>query len=532
MKKTISYLLAAVLLAAAAPAPAPARAATSTRESLAYLFGGSTNTYISNVDKTKGNLTVVCPDYFELSASGALKLTRPIDAKLISEMHARGIRVTPFLSNQWDRALGRLALSKRVALADALVNQVVTHNLDGVDIDLENLNQDDRGALTDFMRILREKLPSDKTLTIAVAANPNDWKTGWQGSYDYAALAPLVDHVFMMTYDESYSGGPAGPVSSYGFVERSVQYALKHVPAEKLMIGLPFYGRYWRRGASSGGQALTLKNIEQIVSLYPSTVEYDSKTRSPHAIVTLSASNAASRTWGGRTLAAGTYDFWYENADSYQEKLSLVEKYDIRGVGSWALGQEPAWLWDYYSTWLSGMPFSDIRGTWAQEYIERFYFDGIAEGISESLFGPNEPITRADAVVMICRILGIAEAPQAPDIFYDMDNSHPSRGYVLAAAQAGLLAGYPDGSFRPDQHMSRAEVSVVVAKAFGITAPQRYVTSDFFDLYRAGYSWCFDAIMTLRHYGIISGYPDGSFRPKDTMTRAEAVRLFAAAMDA
>ena len=52
---------------------------------------------------------------------------------------------------------------------------------------------------------------------------------------------------------------------------------------------------------------------------------------------------------GGRTLEAGTYTFWYENEASLKEKLSLVNKYDIYGAGSWSLGQETADTWSYYS---------------------------------------------------------------------------------------------------------------------------------------------------------------------------------------
>lgn len=83
--------------------------------------------------------------------------------------------------------------------------------LDGVNVDIENVTEKQRTQYTELVRRLRESLPSDKEVSVAVAANPSGWNTGWHGSYDYAELGKYADHLFIMAYDEHYQGGaPAG----------------------------------------------------------------------------------------------------------------------------------------------------------------------------------------------------------------------------------------------------------------------------------------------------------------------------------
>ena len=137
-------------------------------------------------------------------------------------MHKRRIKVTPFLSNHWDQAFGRKALQNRHALAQQIANAVEKYNLDGVNVDIENVTHADRADYTDFVRILRSRLGRDKVLSVAVGANPRGLTTGWIGSYDYAALAAHSDYLMIMAYDEHYPGSAPGPVASADFVEKSI----------------------------------------------------------------------------------------------------------------------------------------------------------------------------------------------------------------------------------------------------------------------------------------------------------------------
>lgn len=156
-------------------------------------------------------------------------------------MHNQNIKVVPFISNHWNRELGRIALLNREKLAQEVVEAVKKYNLDGVNIDIENVTEADKENYTDFVRLIKSKLPLGKEVSVAVAANPRGFTTGWHGSYDYKSLAKHCDYLMIMAYDESYYGSKPGPVASKAFVENSIKYALGQVSPEKIVLGIPFW---------------------------------------------------------------------------------------------------------------------------------------------------------------------------------------------------------------------------------------------------------------------------------------------------
>lgn len=320
---------------------------------MSYLYFGNASTYISQVDRTQGNLNLVSPSYLDINADGSLKITSQFDAKFVSEMHKRNIKVVPFLSNHWDRTVGRAALANREILSTQIADFIIKNNLDGLQVDIENTTDIDRAAYTDLVRLLREKLPANKEVSVAVAANPNGWTKGWHGSYDYNELAKYSSYLMIMAYDESYEGSEEGPVASIGFVDRSIKYALNQgVPKEKIVLGVPFYGRYWKEGAASGGTGISNTRVDEMLAKYGGTVKFDEVSKSPKATITIKSGDPTT-TIAGKTLGTGTYHIWYENNDSIREKLRLVHKYGIKGTGSWSLGQENASMWQFYRTWMS-----------------------------------------------------------------------------------------------------------------------------------------------------------------------------------
>ncbi|GKU83005.1 glycosyl hydrolase family 18 protein [Niallia sp. NCCP-28] len=320
---------------------------------MSYLYFGNTKSYISEIDKTQGNLNLVSPSYFDINSDGSLKITNQFDASFVKEMHNRGIKVVPFLSNHWDRTLGRSALNNREKLTTQIAEFIKNNNLDGIQVDIENTTEIDRDSYTDLVKMLREKLPSDKEVSVAVAANPSGWTKGWQGSYDYKELAKYSSYLMLMAYDESFEGSPEGPVASYGWVERSIQYTLKQgISPDKIVLGIPFYGRYWKEGGASGGTGISNVRVDELLAKYGGTVTFDENTKSPKATITIKE-GAPLTTIAGKTFTPGTYHIWYENSDSIGAKFDLIHKYNLKGSGSWSLGQENTSIWQNYRTWMS-----------------------------------------------------------------------------------------------------------------------------------------------------------------------------------
>ena len=484
------------------------------RYAMSYVFFGSHSQQLEYISLSQGSLGVISPSYFNLDAQGNLENVT-ISADFIESVHQQGMKVVPFLSNHWDRSSGIGALENRQALAEELVQIIMTHHLDGINVDIENVSEQYRDAYTDLVRLLREKLPADREVSVAVAANPNGWNLGWHGSYDYEALGKIADHLFLMAYDEHYQGGPAGPVASLSFAERSIQYALERVPSEKIVLGLPFFGRIWSEDGSVSGLGVSCERAESIIARYGAEVTYDRAARSPKAEFTLT--EADQLVINGQKLKPGSYVIWYENSSSLKEKLALVDKYDLKGAGSWALGQETKDVWDYFSLWLNGKYFEDIAGHFASDAILSAAGQGYMVGVSHTVFAPEEAMTRAQAASVCARILDLSDQ-ESP---FSDTNGHWAEGQIGAMAKSGLISGYPDGTFQPDAEITREELTVLLYRVIG--AEYAGEVSSFPDVQPG--RWSYEEIASLAGKNVISGYPDGTFRPEEYLTRGEMAYL-------
>lgn len=324
------------------------------RYSMGYLYSGTDQQQIEYVNQTHNALDTVSPSYFDIEQDGSLKLNY-LSEYLIETMHAQNIKVVPFLSNHWSRTAGINALQDVETLSTQVADYVAQYNLDGVNVDIENVTHEQKDQYTQLVKLLREKIPQHKEVSVAVAANPNDWQTGWHGSYDYAALAQYADHLFIMAYDEHHEGGEAGPVAGIDFVERSVQYALTKTTSDKIVVGIPFYGRVWSLDSDRiVGKGISSKTILDILDNCEATITYDEQSQSVKAEFKITQASEKYTVGGDFVLQPGNYVVWFENERSYEAKLDLVEKYDLKGVGSWSLGQEDPSIWEHYDSWLNG----------------------------------------------------------------------------------------------------------------------------------------------------------------------------------
>ena len=326
------------------------------RVSLGFLYGSSDQTEL--VQRTNGAINQVSPTWFDISAKGNLVISSAVDEAFIQTMKENNVKITPFLSNHWSRSRGRAALKNSEKLAQQIVDAIMKYDLDGVNVDIENLTSKDRDDFSDFVNILRDKLPKDKMLTVSVAANPYGVDTGWQGSYDYEKLGEYADYLFVMAYDEHSQGGVCGPVASIDFVENSIKYALERVSKDKIVVGIPLYGRFWGGDGERDGEAVVIGDVPRLISRFKGIVEYDNEVKQPCVNFKI-AENAISTKVNGKELVPGEYTIWYEDKESITAKLDLVNEYDLLGAGVWALGQEKVEVWDYYYEELNRIPYKE-----------------------------------------------------------------------------------------------------------------------------------------------------------------------------
>ncbi|WP_341347023.1 S-layer homology domain-containing protein [Paenibacillus sp. FSL H3-0469] len=161
---------------------------------------------------------------------------------------------------------------------------------------------------------------------------------------------------------------------------------------------------------------------------------------------------------------------------------------------------------------------SDLSGNWAKNQISKWMDQGLIAGYPDGEFKPNNLVTRAELTVLINRAFGFTETKKAN--FSDISSSKWYYSSILQANAAGYIQGYEDGTFKPDQKINRQELAVIISKLLKLTASA--AAPEFGDMAKSA-DWSKGAIGAVSEQGIMTGSGDGNFRPLAYATRAETV---------
>ncbi|WP_198592161.1 S-layer homology domain-containing protein [Kyrpidia spormannii] len=170
-----------------------------------------------------------------------------------------------------------------------------------------------------------------------------------------------------------------------------------------------------------------------------------------------------------------------------------------------------------------GPDFTDIKGHWAEALI-REAARGWVTGFPDGTFRPDQPVTRGEFAVMAMKAFGWAptEGPSLP--YLDRDGIPDwARDAVAAGTVLGVLKGYDDGYFRPDRLISRAELGVIIAKAAGLPVMAGAHTTFADD--SAIPEWARRFVAVAQEAGLLVGRGDNQFEPEGLTTRAETVAV-------
>ena len=173
--------------------------------------------------------------------------------------------------------------------------------------------------------------------------------------------------------------------------------------------------------------------------------------------------------------------------------------------------------------------FADVTAShWAYDYVEYLARRGVVNGKSPSLFGPNDPVTRAEFVTMLARLSGAA-LPAYGGQFTDVSANSYYASAVAWALTTGVTKGASATTFSPDKLVSRQEIAAMLyryAVSQGVDLPNNGEARSFSDQAQI-HSYAVEPVAAMAQAGLISGYPDGSFRPLGNATRAEAAKMLA-----
>jgi spore germination protein len=210
---------------------------------------------------------------------------------------------------------------------------LATYGYTGVNIDFEAVPHRDRAEFTAFIRELATAMRAAGYLTVVsvpaeLQDDPND---SWAGAFDFKALAPNVDILQLMTYDENGPWGPPGPVAGLDWVLPCVQFAVSVVPSAKISLGIPAYGYDWNLTKNTGVQVYW-RQIPALITKSGAVPQWDVTSSSPY--FTYTSANGSNHV------------VWYEDAQSIPLKSALTETYNLMGVSVFALGYEDQTFWE------------------------------------------------------------------------------------------------------------------------------------------------------------------------------------------
>jgi spore germination protein YaaH len=213
----------------------------------------------------------------------------------------------------------------------------------GWQLDLEYIDPEDKSYYTQLVQRAAARLHKDgRLLSIAVVprfsdvypdADPSgEFHSGeWGAPYDFRALGRLVDFMTLMTYDHHSSNTPPGPVAGYDWVKAALDYATQRVPPQKLLLGIPFYGREWiQSGDLTSVRTLAFAEAQNQMERLSVEPLWDERWRTP---------------WFQYHDDTGLHTGWYEDIRSLEAKLELMQKYHLRGFAAWRLGVEDPAFW-------------------------------------------------------------------------------------------------------------------------------------------------------------------------------------------
>ncbi len=168
--------------------------------------------------------------------------------------------------------------------------------------------------------------------------------------------------------------------------------------------------------------------------------------------------------------------------------------------------------------------FTDIEGYWAQPYISQLANRGVIGGFPNGTFRPDAKITRAQFAAIAAQALKLPTG-SATNNFTDVPANYWAAPVIGAASNAGLIGGFPDGSFKPEDNLTRAQALVILSKALKSTSNNPAALNAYSDS-QAVPSWASQSVIQAANAHIIVGFPDANqIRPNSLTVRGEVAGL-------
>ncbi len=288
-------------------------------------------------------IDVLSPSWFIIeNAQGKIK-NRHGSVKYVRQAHNKGYQVWALITNNFDPKMTSKLLDSPMARKRVIAQMeqlAKDYELDGFNLDFENINPADKDKLTDFVEEISKALkPQGLIISIDVTIPSNSGY--WSKCYDRKAIAEVVDYMMLMAYDEHGAGSDiSGSVASLPWVEDGIQKTMQEgVPETKLILGMPLYMRLWQEEKGKvKAKTLSMAQADKVIQekgLVPQWLSKEGQYYFEYQEKNI------------------RYRVWQENRRSLALKASLVNRYNLAGGAYWRSTLETEDVWPALSETLS-----------------------------------------------------------------------------------------------------------------------------------------------------------------------------------
>ena len=371
----LSILLAFLLIISPLHQVQSAEAANPPRKILTgWLPYYSMKTYLPAVLNNADLIKEIMPFWYTLKYDGKTKkafvadVYKPANPSVpiavpLTALRNAGMTIIPTISDGTAELVLAKLLAKpnsRKQVVDEIVATVASQNYDGIDLDFEGFAFIDSTKTWKttapnwvlFVKELGAALHAQKkilSITTPYLFNPAEKQKGYF-VYAWAEIAPQIDRLRIMTYD--YSTSRPGPIGPIAWTEKTVKYAVSIMPASKVYLGLPGYGKDWVTKVegvcpsnlakiitpSAKAGTFLMRDAASIAATYGAVPTYNET----FAEVTFSYKReyTGQTSSGLSTTCTASRTAWHQNAQSFSLRAKLVAKYQLGGAAQWVIGQE------------------------------------------------------------------------------------------------------------------------------------------------------------------------------------------------
>ena len=305
--------------------------------------------YVKAPDRTGQvieGVNVVSPSFFYLDKdTGELKdNVGDAGVAYINWAHSNGYKVWPMLSNSEAGIKVSSTIlnsySKRQQLIQSIVEKCAQYDIDGINVDFENMYEADKDKYSRFIIELTPRM-LEMGIVTSVDVTAPDGDPNWSLCFDRNVLGHVADYLVFMGYDQyGTSSTKPGTPAGFNWVETSLKKIIDYdeVDTEKIILGMPLYTRQWtvdQDGTVKDKSVVSMMNIK-----IPNNVEKNwDDTLKQYYIEYVSGKN--------------TVKMWIEDGNSIKEKVSLVTKYNLGGASCWKKDMETSNIWSIIKNELS-----------------------------------------------------------------------------------------------------------------------------------------------------------------------------------